>query len=377
MNLSSKASDVSIEQIAIFGAGGGGTSAAAHLSVLGFSIRLYSQDRDALAPLQRVSGIHYEAPFGSGFAPLSLITDDAEAAMDGADLVMIVSPAQLHRKWVSAAAPHLTPDQVLLVSPGHTLLLVADQLRRDGVENPVYCETATLPYLCRRTGPESCKISRVSDFMVFSGFPGRETERLQDVVKTVYPSIQPAPNILATVFAYGNAVHHPPAVLCNAGRIEATDGDFRHYYDGITPSVGRLIDAVDRERMAVAQALGVDTMAFVRLFWQMGYTTDEALESGLAYEAFHQSEPDRWIMAPSSLVHRYLLEDIPFGHLIYSELGRMAGVPTPTIDHIIHLASVILDRDFRSDALADVGLGGMSCESLLRLIDEGYGARRN
>ena len=36
-----------------------------------------------------------------------------------------------------------------------------------------------------------------------------------------------------------------------------TGGDFRHYYDGITPSVGRLIDAVDRERLAVAAALGV------------------------------------------------------------------------------------------------------------------------
>ena len=213
--------------------------------------------------------------------------------------------------------------------------------------------------------------------MVFSGFPGRETDRLHDVVKAVYPSIQPAPNILATVFAYGNAIHHPPAVLCNAGRIEATEGDFRHYYDGITPSVGRLIDAVDRERLAVAQALGVDTMTFVELFWRMGYTTDEAHETGLSYEAFHQSEPDRWIMAPPRLEHRYLLEDIPFGHLIYSELGRLSGVPTPSIDHIIHLASVILDRDFRSDARTDLGLEGMTRRALLRLIDEGYESQRN
>ena len=33
-----------VKRIAIFGAGGGGTSAAAHLTTLGFEIRLYSQD---------------------------------------------------------------------------------------------------------------------------------------------------------------------------------------------------------------------------------------------------------------------------------------------------------------------------------------------
>ena len=363
-----------VKRIAIFGAGGGGMSAAAHLGTLGFDIRLYSQDTDALAPLQELGGINYTAPFGDGFAPIGLVTNDAEAAIAGAELVMIVSPAHLHEKWVSAAAPHLTEDQVLFVSPGHTLLMIPHVLREHGIANPVFCETATLPYLCRRIEPTKCKISRVSDFMVFGGFPGRETERLYDVVKTVYPSVQPFSNVLETVFPYGNAIHHPPAVLCNAGRIEATGGDYRHYYDGITPSVGRLIDAVDRERVAVAEALGAKTMPFVELFWRMGYTTDAARDTGIAYEAFHQSEPDKWIMAPTSLDNRYLLEDVPYGHLIYQELGRLASVPTPTIDHIIHLASVIMQRDFRAEGLtlARMGFGDITKDEFLNLLTNGF-----
>ncbi len=363
-----------VSQIAIFGAGGGGTSAAAHLSTLGFGIRLYSQDREALAPLQEIGGIHYSAPFGDGFAPIGLITDDAEAAMEGADLVMIVSPAHRHETWVSAAAPHLTGNQILFVSPGHTLLLIPHVLRQHGIRDPVFCETATLPYLCRRTGPDRCRISRVSDFMVFAGFPGRETRRLWQTVRSVYPSIQPFSSVLETVLPYGNAIHHPPAVLCNAGRIEATGGDFRHYFEGITPSVGRLIEAVDRERLAVAAALGARTMPFYELFWRMGYTTDAARAAGTVYEAFHQSEPDRWIRAPGSLDHRYLLEDIPYGHLVYSELGRLAGVPTPTIDHIIHLATVILDRDFRAEGLtlAKMGFGDITKEEFVHLLESGF-----
>lgn len=363
-----------VKKIAIFGAGGGGTSAAAHLTTLGFEIRLYSQDEAALAPLQALGGINYDAPFGKGFAKIAMITSDVEAAMAGAELVMVVSPSHLHEKWIRAAAKHLTEDQTLFVSPGHTLMLIPHILRDCGIKNPVYCETATLPYLCRRTGPTDCRISRVSDFMVFGAFPGRETTRLHEIVSTVYPAVTPFANVLETVFPYGNAIHHPPAFLANAGRVEATGGDFRHYYDGITPSVGRLIDTIDAERLRVADALGAKTMPFVELFWTMGYTTDAARESGIAYEAFHQSEPDKWIPAPPQMEHRYFLEDVPFGHVIYSELGRLAGVPTPTIDHVIHLASVALGRDLRADALTldRMGLSGVSKEAFLDLLENGF-----
>lgn len=368
------AADSPVKNIAIFGAGGGGTSAAAHLTTLGFSIRLYSQDETALAPLRDSGGIDYLAPFGDGFAAIPVITSDAAEAMAGADLVMIVSPAHLHEKWVAAAAPHLTAEQILFISPGHTLLLIPRVLREHGIEHPVFCETATLPYLCRRIEPTKCRISRVSEFMVFGAFPGCETARLFDVVKTVYPSVQRFANVLETVFPYGNAIHHPPTTLCNAGRIEATGGDFRHYYDGITPAVGRLIDAVDRERLAVAEALGAATMPFVELFYRMSYTTRAARETGLAYEAFHQSEPDRWIMAPTQLDHRYFLEDVPYGQMIYSELGRIAGVETPTIDHIIRLASIALGRDLRADGmtLERMGLGGLGKDEFLHILENGF-----
>ena len=135
-----------------------------------------------------------------------------------------------------------------------------------------------------------------------------------------------------------------------------------------------MIDAVDRERIAVADALNAKTMPFVELFYQMGYTTEAARESGIAYEAFHQSEPDKWIPAPPQLEHRYFLEDVPYGHIIYSELGRLAGVPTPTIDHIIHLASVSLGRDLTADALTleKMGLAGVTKERFLDLLENGF-----
>ena len=65
---------------------------------------------------------------------------------------------------------------------------------------------------------------------------------------------------------------------------------------------------------------------------------------------------------------------MPYGPLIYQELGRVAGVPTPTIDHIIHLASVIMQRDFRAEGLtlARMGFGDITKESFLNLLENGF-----
>ena len=65
---------------------------------------------------------------------------------------------------------------------------------------------------------------------------------------------------------------------------------------------------------------------------------------------------------------------MPYGHLVYSELGRLAGVKTPTIDHIIHLVSIILDRDFRAEGLTleRMGFGGITRDRFLRILEHGF-----
>jgi opine dehydrogenase len=262
----------------------------------------------------------------------------------------------------------------LLAAPGHTLLLIPDALRAAGIALPAYCETATLPYIARKSGPAAVWITQAARHLVFAAFPGDRTAELAGLIRPVYPSIRPGANLLETVFPYTNAIHHPPAILCNAGRVEATGGDYYHYYDGISPSVGRLIDALDRERLAIAAALRVHAVPFVEHFYRIGYTTDAARRTGLAYEAFHQSEPDRWIRAPSSLDHRFLNEDIPYGLMLLSELGRLAEVATPTADRIIHLACVATGKDYRASGLTldRVGLGGRTLPDVTALLDHGY-----
>jgi opine dehydrogenase len=364
----------SIREIAIIGAGNGGCAAAADLTLRGFSVRLYGRSLSTVVPIKDRGGIEISGALGDHFAPLATITNDAGEAIRGADLVMLMGPTHAHDAMAVTIAPHVADDQILLAAPGHTVLLIPNALRAKGLDVRAYCDTATLPYIARKSGPAAVRIMQAARYLVFASFPGDRTTELAERIRVVYPSIQPGANLLETVFPYTNAIHHPPAILCNAGRVEATGGDYYHYYDGISPAVGRLIDGLDRERLTVASALGVRALPFVEHFYRIGYTTEAARTTGLAYEAFHQSEPDRWIRAPSSLDYRFLNEDVPYGLVLLSELGRLAGVATPTMDHVIHLACAATGKDYRAEGLTldRLGLGGRDAAGAISLLNHGY-----
>jgi opine dehydrogenase len=363
-----------IQEIAIIGAGHGGCAAAADLTVRGFRVRLYGRSASTIGPIKERGGVELTGTLGEHFAPIAMITNDAGEAIRGADLVLLMGPTHAHTAIAETIAPHLAEDQLLLASPGHTVLLIPNALRACGRQVRAFCDTATLPYIARKCGPAAVQIMQAAQHLVFAAFPADRTDELAERVRPVYPSIKPGANLLDTVFPYTNAIHHPPALLCNAGRVEATGGDYYHYYDGISPGVGQLIDALDRERMAVADALGVMVLPLVEQFYRNGYTTKAARDCGLAYEVFHQSEPDRWIKAPSSLDYRFLNEDVPYGLVLLSELGRLAGIATPTVDHVIQLACVATGKDFRAQGLTieRLGLGGRDCVGAMALLDRGY-----
>jgi len=78
-----------------------------------------------------------------------------------------------------------------------------------------------------------------------------------------------------------------------------------------------------------------------------------------AYEVLQTTEAfkDPRERAPSTVNHRYLTEDIPYGLTPISHLGEVARVGTPTIDSLIQLASVVKDIDFRGTGITLEKLG--------------------
>ena len=366
--------DNQIHNVAILGAGNGGLAATVDLTIRGFSAGLWSRRIETLRPIQMRGGIEYSGVFGEGFIEPTLVTKDLGEVLFEAELVIIMLPTSAHFEIGESLAPFLTKEQTVLLAPGHTLTILPAALHAGGVISPEFCEVGTLPYICRKDEYAHVKISKCSDYLPFAAFPINRTDEMFSLVQKVFPKIHALASPLGTVFTYMNAIHHPPATICNAGRIENTDGDFFHYFEGITPSVGHLIDYFDTERRAVAMALGVETKTFVDHFHKMGYTTDEARETGLAYEAFQQSVPNRFIKAPKSLDHRFLDEDIPYGLVLLSELGNLAGIKTPSIDAMIHLAEVCTGKPYSIEGLTleRLGLKDKNVDDLKHILNNGF-----
>lgn len=363
-----------VERVAIIGAGNGGCAAAAELAKAGFDVRLYGRSASTIEPLIKRGGIEYEGIWGDGFCPLRIITGDPAEAMHDADVVVMMGPTHAHVQMVETVAPHLKSDQILFAAPGHTLTLVPATLRAAGHRSPVTCETATLPYICRKVSPERVKVSRKAAQLKFAAFPASRTAQLAERLKPLFSAISPVPTLLDTVFPYTNAIHHPPALLCNIGRVEDTGGDYCHYYQGITPSVGRIIDALDAERLSVAAAFGCKVDKISDYFFQIGYTNEQGRDGGNAYSVFHNSEPNRWIKAPPSIDHRFFNEDIPYGLVPLTELGALAGLSMPASSAVIDLASIATGKAYRESGLTRerMRINGLDVASLRSLLENGY-----
>lgn len=363
-------------QVAVLGAGHGGYAAAADLTMRGFGVRLFNRTPHRLQPIRDAGGIHLEGVAGEGFVPISIVTTDLHEAVEGADIIVLAVPTSAFTYYAPALATLVKPDQVIMLNPGHMggSLYFANELRRQSGQTGFrVCETTTLTYACRMQGPATVKIYNVATNLLFAAFPAKYLDETYDRVVRLFPNIVKAANVLETGLLDLNAVEHPAQILCNAGWVEHTKGDYYFYYEGTTPAVARVIEAVDAERMKLAKAAGVPTRSFVQYFHQAGYTSERAARIGRVYEAMQDSEPNRWLKAPSSLDHRYVHEDVGWGLVPWSGLAGILDVTMPTVDSLITLASIMNDVDYRREGLTleRMGLGGLGKEDLALYVREG------
>lgn len=370
---------MTIASVAVLGAGHGGYAAAADLTRRGFEVRLHARREERLKPIRDHGGITARGIFEGTEMP-ALLTTDVTEAVDGADLVMLVVPSVAHAFYAEALAGKLAPGVPVFLDPGHTGggLHFRAELRRAGHTAPLEtCETVTLTYITRMEGPATVGIYSYTEQLMFAALPGKETARLHAEIQPLFPEIRAVSSVLETGLANINAIFHPPGMLMNAGWIEATDGDFLFYKEGITEAIGRVVSAIDDERLAVARALDVPAIPFLEIFYNAGLTTRAAADSGSVARACRESAPNETLRSPSSLDHRYVHEDIGYGLVPIAALGRLAGVATPVIDSHVALLSAATGIDYASTGLTleRMGIAGLGPAELLHLVTEGEDIR--
>jgi opine dehydrogenase len=357
-------------RVAVLGAGNGGLASAFDFAQHGHEVALYAPPEYAEHALavQQAGGIRSSGDL-EGFAPIAYAGTDAAEAMSGAELVLLVGPAYATEPLAAAARPHLTNGMAVLVCPGSCAGAIAFK-RAVGVdlhdERFTVGETSTLPYAVRVTEPATITVFlKLTAGLYLAGVPRSSTRRLHDLIADVWPATENADSVLQTTLQNGNPVIHPAVTLLNAALLERTGGGFLFYEEGVTESVGRLIEAVDRERQAIAGALGVTILSEPALGVIQGYRREENYSTG-----YSTAPGFLGIKAQGRLDHRYLTEDVGYGLVFLTDLAARLGVPTPVMDALIAIASVVLARDFRAEGkrtLATLGLDEISPEQLAAL----------
>lgn len=356
---------------AILGAGNGGKAMAAHLALRGFTVNLYNR-RDGrhyvdLTKIKAQGGIELEGVV-EGFGTLNIVSPDIGKVIKDVDVIMVVTWAQNHPDVARACAPYLQDGQIILLNPGRTGGVLAFKRalnERDCKAKIKLAEAQTLIFAARSTSVTRSRILGVKKQVPIAALPSSDTDYVLERVKQAYDQFVPARNVLETGLNNMGAIIHPSITLLNSGRIESTKGDFEFYFEGATPSVCNIMEAIDAERLRVAHAFGVEAMS-IKDWLNFAYD----VQGRNIYEALRKNEAYRGIKSTPTLEHRYIFEDVPTGLVPIASIGEMLGIMCPSLKMLISLASTMLGIDFWSQGrtVERLGLRGMTVEEIIEFV---------
>jgi len=358
-------------KIAVLGSGNGGCAVAAECALLGHEVRIFDFEEFStnIKAIRIASGILCFGAIG-GFAPIAYAGNDVVKTVADAELVFIVGPAYSTVPFAREYKKAMKKGQKVIVCPGTNggALIFKKELGLSFADPEIIVsETSTLPYACRIIKPGEIRFfHKLKAGLFFASLPASETDVAYLLFKQIYPQSERNKNVLQTLLQNGNNVIHPAVTLLNVGRIESPQ-DFFFYEEGVTPAVGKLMEAVDNERMAIAQAFGLQILSEPETGFIQGYMLEKNYHTG-----YSKAPGFVGIKAQTQIDNRYFTEDVGYGLVLLEDMAKVVGVETPVITSIIKLVSVLLETDFHSKALRTLdklGLAGLTKDEILEAIN--------
>ena len=355
-------------KIAILGGGHGCYAAAADLAEAGHHVRLWRRDASALQPLVDSGSIMLKDADGSREVRIGKASADMAEALDGAQLVVVPSPANAQLDIAAAMAPHLCDGQVVFLAPGtFGSFVMAERVRAAGNRSDLlWAETGTLPYLTRKHGSREVTITIRAVRLPTGVYPASREAEAIDVVRMAYPSVHGCGDALSGALMNAGPIIHPPLMVMNAAPLQHFERWDIHG-EGTQPAVRAVTARLDAERIAVREKLGY---------------------AGPHYPLADHYDSDRWMYgdAHKRLVdsgdwrehidlhtHRYVTEDTELGLAFLASVARWCGAEAPIADGLLAMVGAILGRDLRRGprTLEALGLAGLDGDALRERLREG------
>jgi len=358
-------------KVAVLGSGNGALAVAFEWAKAGHDIYLFDFEQfpKNIEAINKAGGIESEGEL-EGFQKIKYAGHDIAQVIPGADIIFAVGPAYSTEPFGKACKPYVKTGQLYIVCPSSCVgsIVFKNALGLDITNDEVIiAETSTLPYAVRIIGDAKIAVyNRLKGGYYVAALPSKFNKEVFEILSKVYGEIELAENILKTTLQNANPVIHPAVSLLNAGLIERTNGDFLFYEEGITKSVGRLIKAVDEERIEIGKCLGITVIPDPEIGIKQGYQAEATYDIG-----YSKAPGFKGIKAQPQLDYRYFNEDAGYGLVFLVDLAKQIGVKTPAMDAVLKVVSIIMDRDYigeKARTMETLGLSKYNLDELKKII---------
>lgn len=355
-------------RVSILGAGAIAYGLAAYLAEAGHDPMLWSPSGErtkalAAGELLKASGaIEATVPVR--------IAKNCKEAIASADVVMIALPANGHKKVMDAAAPHLSEGMPVIISSHSSFgaLYLSKQLSERKVSLPIVVWGTTL-VTGRQSGPTEVHVASVRQKLDVATLPFDAMDQGFELCTTLFGDrFVKRDGLLAIALSSLNPQNHLGIALFNLTRMEKAE----QWSQGgnVTPAVGRFIEALDAERLAIAVHFGT-AVRTVQEHFSLSFHVPIDTVSKMNQAMDRQG---RGGFGPTTIESRYILEDVPFGLLPTVFLGKISGNPALLHEAGIAIFSAAFGRDLKrdNDILPALGIQGMKKADLEILCRKGF-----
>lgn len=329
-------------RIGIAGAGSIAFGTAALLNAQGHSAMIWSPSGEGTkpilnAPLQAIGAL--EAKF------TAQVATSAQELVESSDVLLIALPAYGHKVVLDALAHHIRNGQHIIVSSHASMgaVYLAQALAARGVQAPITAWGTTV-VTGRRQDGAVVQVNTVRSRVDLCTVPETESAAALALCQHLFGDrFQSRDGLLAISLSNLNPQNHLGIALGNITRMER--GEAWSQGQNVTPKVGRLLEQLDLERLAIAKALDLKVKTIFEHF-HLSFHVPIASISQMNQQMHAQGNGGT---GPATADSRYVTEDVPYGLQLTAVLGRLVGQPAKLHEAGIEIFSAMYDSDFTNE----------------------------